>query len=300
MRTTTNSILPWISLEWEARSDILDALWDMGVSGGDTALSTFETWGVSKYLVLETFNATTLWPLEGIEKLRETGGVGSGDAALNTTEGNLLVMAASGFFNTNGAEWPTRGLLDWLPGGLGSSWSSLIRGEETRGGEALGDAFGDEGWGTGKRENPPETGFTDNGLLVNGPEKACLFIFLVSEALKKSTCGSKSPSAEGRGNWVYEVSLSLSLRTEWALGIVGSDNLLSTSFSFFFSSKGEECHKLCKDPLALMWGAELVLVSLMLTGVGRTYALDFAAENAKSCLTFSAGSNFFSASIGAE
>lgn len=49
-----------------------------------------------------------------------------------------------------------------------------------------------------------------------------------------------------------------------------------------------------------MRGAELVLVSLMLTGVGRTYALDFAADDAKSCLTFSAGSNFFSASIGAE
>lgn len=274
----------------------------MGVRGGDGALSTFETWGLSKYLALETFNVIALWPLEGIEKLRETiGGVGSGEATLDITEENLLATVTSGVLNTNGAEWPTReDFTGLLPGGLGSSWSSLILGEETRGGEALGDAFGDEGCGTGKRGKPPEIGFTDNGLLVNGPEKVCIFIFLVSEALKTSTCGSESPSADGRGNWMDVVSLLLSLRTEWALWMVGSDNLLSISLSFFFSSSGEECHKLCRDPLALVRGAKLLLVSLMLTGVGRTYALDFAADDAISCLTFSAGSNFFSASIGAE
>lgn len=170
--TTICIFLPWISLEWEARSGILETLWDMGVSGGDGALSTFETWGLSKYLVFETFNVIALWPLEGIEKLRETiGGVGSGDATLDITEENLLATTTSGFLNTNGAEWPTReDFTGLLPGGLGSSWSSLILGEETRGGEALGDAFGDEGCGTGKRGKPPEIGFTDNGLLVNGPE----------------------------------------------------------------------------------------------------------------------------------
>lgn len=203
------------------------------------------------------------------------GGVGSGDAELDTTGGNLLVAGCSGFLDTRGAEWPTRkdfvALLVWLPGGLGSSCSSLILGEETRGGEAPGDAFGEEGWGIGIRGKPPEIGFTDNGLLVNGPEKACLFIFLVSETLKISTCGSDWPSVDGRGNWVDVVSLLLSLRIEWALGTAGSDNLPSTkSFPFFLSSKGDECHKSCEDPLALKRGAELVFASLMSTGVGST------------------------------
>lgn len=200
------------------------------------------------------------------------GGVGSGDAELDTTGGNLLVVGCSGFLNPKGAEWPTRedfvALLVWLPGGLGSSCSSLILGEETRGGEAPGDAFGEEGWGIGNREKPPETGFTDNGLLVNGPENACLFIFLWSEALKISTWGSDCPSVDGRGNWADEVSLLLSLRIE-TLGMAGSDNLPSAkSFPFFFSSKGDECHKSCEDALALKRGA--VFVSLMLTGKGST------------------------------
>lgn len=249
-----------ISLEWEARSDRVDALWDKGVSGWDAASSTFSgIWWVCKYLLV-TFNTTALWLLEGIEKLRETmmGGVGSGDAELDTPGGNLLAVWCSGFLNPKGAEWPTRedfvALLVWLPGGLGSSCSSLILGEETGGGEEPGDAFGEDGWGVGKRGKPPDTGFTDNGL-VNGPEKACLFIL----------------SIDGRGNWADVVSLLLSLRTEWDLAIAGSDDFPSTkSFTFFFSSKGDECHKSCEDPLALKRGAELVFVSLISTGVGST------------------------------
>jgi len=87
---------------------------------------------------------------------------------------DTTTLLLSWFQAVNGAEWPTkpgdferRGGANW-PGGLGSSWSSLIRGEEARGGEAVGDILGEDDWawtatGTGRR--------VEDGL--SGPENAC-------------------------------------------------------------------------------------------------------------------------------
>lgn len=241
---------PWIGLDWEATSEtVATGLMferEIGVKGGEVTLSgLFGTWGDSKCFA--TCNVITLWLLDGIEKLRETtnGGVGRGDALFDATEGTLFVAFISWLLYTNGAEWPTKpgdldGLAAKLPGGLGSSWSSLILGEDTSGGEALGDTFGDEEWGIGKRETIPETscgnsvdvigpledkaGFVDDALLVNRPEEACLLIFLLSDALTISSCGRGSPSARGGGNRV-EVLVLLSLSC--AFKVLGPDKLPS-------------------------------------------------------------------------
>jgi len=172
---------------------------DIGVNGGEsTSPGLYDTWEESKSL--ETCTDMALWLLEGIEKLRGTikGGGGRGDAKFAAPVEILLVPASSGFLD-NGAECPisTEGfaaLAAKLPGGLGSSWSSLILGEETRGGDVLGDTLGDEeGWGFAPRDSIPETccessveemgplddkGFIDHGLLVIGPEKDCHLFFL--------------------------------------------------------------------------------------------------------------------------
>jgi len=163
---------------------------DIGIRGGEAIFSDIDDlWEDSS--VLGICNAATLAPLEGMEKLRAMawGGIGSGDAALDATK---LFAVTFWPLDTNGPEWPTKPksleLEGKLVGGLGSSWSSLILGEVIRVGEALGDAFGDDdgGWGIGAGKRGPEnswtlsmeTGLVGPGLLVNGPEKACLLIFL--------------------------------------------------------------------------------------------------------------------------
>jgi len=142
---------------------------------------------------LDPSNAATLALLEGMEKLRAIaeGGIGNGDAAFDVTK---LFRAESWWpRDTNGPEWPTKPksleLDAEMVGGLGSSWSSFILGEDERGGEALGDTFGDDddgSWGIDVRKRGPEnnwalsteTGLVGQALLTNGPEKACLLIFL--------------------------------------------------------------------------------------------------------------------------
>ena len=323
---------PWIWPNWEATSLTVEAGLtferERGVNGGEATSSALcGTWGEPKNFA--TCIAIALWPLEGMEKLRGTtnGGVGSGDATLDASKGILFIAESSWFLKDKGAEWPIKsgdfaGLGAKLPGGLGSSWSSLILGEETRGGEALGDTLGDEeGWGIGNRENIPETnwgnsvdamgpladkaGFVDPGLLINGPEKACRLNFLVSEALNVSCCRSESPSAKGGGSGVEVSLLSLSLTVDCGFEIPGPDKLpLPECFSCFLSSNGEECHKLWVTPLGLERGTELLVLDelecLASIGVGSTYVLDFRVDDGCIFLIFSAGSNFFSANIGAE
>lgn len=77
-----------------------------------------------------------------MEKLRGTvnGGVGKGDAVLEAAVVLLFSTENSGFFNPKGPERPLEaaevvGLLDTIPGGLGSSCSSLILGGDTDGGD---------------------------------------------------------------------------------------------------------------------------------------------------------------------
>lgn len=57
-----------------------------------------------------------------------------------------------------------------------------------------------------------KAGFDEEDLLVNGPEEACVLIFLVSELLRVSSCGSARPSLRG-GGLVEALLLSLSLRS---------------------------------------------------------------------------------------
>jgi len=106
-------------------------------------------------------------------------------------------MGNSEFFDNKGPESPPEleevvGLPDPILGGLGSSCSSLILGGDRDGGERRDDAFGDEdcgfkscgpdrGCGSSEVERGPLTGnpgFNERELLLKGPEKACLFIFL--------------------------------------------------------------------------------------------------------------------------
>lgn len=77
-----------------------------------------------------------------MEKLLGTvnGGIGKGDAVLEAVEMLLFSTGKSEFFEPNGPERPLEaedvvGLLDTIPGGLGSSCSSLILGGDTDGGE---------------------------------------------------------------------------------------------------------------------------------------------------------------------
>lgn len=158
----------WFCADWELTSETIDTgltlAREIGVNGGEETPSDFSTtFGDSKNL--DTCNAIAFWLLEGMEKHRETinGGIGRGDAVLDAVEGFLFVEVCSWFLNINGAEWPTKpedfaGLVAKGFGGRGSSWSSLILGEETRGGEAVGDTLGDVFvWGTGAWESNPDT-----------------------------------------------------------------------------------------------------------------------------------------------
>ena len=167
----------------------------------------------------------------------------------------------------NGVEWPTKpsalGDLEVeLSGGLGSSCNSLILGGDTKVGEALGDTFGDiigdtfggdNNWVAGFRRRGPEnnwgcsaeTGLVDNGLLVIGPEKAYLLVFLESKAANGSSRENRCPSARGGGNRVDAVLLLLSLSTDCEFLVVGLlDISTPNNFSIFFWSRGDECHKL--------------------------------------------------------
>lgn len=110
-----------------------------------------------------------------------------------------------------------------LAGGLGSSWSSLILGEDVRGGEDIGDTFGgdESGWEIGFRKIGPEYnkwGCSDGadwlgcGLLFNGPENACLLNFLEPGAPRGSILANKSPSAKGGGSNGDVALLLLSLK----------------------------------------------------------------------------------------
>lgn len=208
-------------------------------------------------------------------------------------------------------------------GGLGSSWSSFILGEEARG-EAFGDIFGDnEGWGIGTRESNPETswgssaeamgpledkaGFIDIGLLVSGPEKACLLTFLVSDVFSALRCGSESPSAKGGGSRMAALLLLLSLSTDCASDVVGGPDMLSSpeSLSYFLGSKGEEYHKLLVPTwtfVGLVRGTELLVLEgvelFAPAGMGSTYVRNFCVDGCV-CLALSDGS-LFSADIGAE
>lgn len=150
-----------------------------------------------------------------------------------------------------------------LTGGLGSSCSSLILGEDTNGGEELGDTFGEilgdtfggdeNNWAVGFRKRGPEnncgcsaeTALVDHGWDVIGPEKAYLLIFLDSAPAGGSSLEKKSPSARGGGNRVDAVLLLLSLSTDCEFLVVGLlDISTPNNFSIFFWSRGDECHKL--------------------------------------------------------
>lgn len=313
-----DSALPLIWIAWLTSSETVNHGWmfdkDTGVKGGETL-----AWGISEFWVvsrgLEIFIAIALKLLDGMEKLRDTTweGVGSGDAEFDTNDLPLGCMWPLG---ANSDEWTAKGLEDFgveLDGGLGSSWSSLILGEDTKVGEAVGDTLGDtlgeEGSctvGFWKRdpENDPggsvETGFVGHDLLGIGPEKENLLIFL------ESNLEIKSPSAKGGGNWVEAVFLLLFLSTECAFLTVDPQNLSSpVNFSHFFCSRGDECHKLCPlKPVFKFWWTWLpVAVVFELfgsTGVGSTYVLSLLEDDGCICFNLSAGSDLFSAKRGAD
>ena len=69
-----------------------------------------------------------------------------------------------------------------------------------------------------------DKGFIDNGLLVIGPEKDCHLVFLLLDALYTSSCGYDIPPTKGRGNWVEELGLLLSLCPERAFKGVKSNS----------------------------------------------------------------------------
>jgi len=159
-----------------------------------------------------------------------------------------------------------------LTGGLGSSCSSLILGEDTNGGEELGDTFGEilgdtfggdeNNWAVGFRKRGPEnncgcsaeTALVDHGWDVIGPEKAYLLIFLDSAPAGGSSLEKKSPSARGGGNRVDAVLLLLSLSTDCEF-IAGGLLDISTpsNLSFFLWPIGDECHKFRGRPLKLVF-----------------------------------------------
>ena len=294
----------------------------IGVKGGEVMSSVVsELWGASRGFDACEFVTSGL--VEGMEKLREMvwGGFGSRDAAFDTTD--LFVAESTWSLDPKGAEWPVKslGLEDLvveLAGGLGSSWSSLILGEDIKLGEALGDAFGDvdEGWEIGFRRRGPEykwrrsteTGFVGHGLLVNGPEKAYLLGFFGSEAECESCHENKSPSAKGGGNRVDAELLLLSLSTDWAFLIVGPETFSSTKiFSNLFGSSGDECHNcwLCSViVVCVLWSTgstDPVDIELFLsTGVGSAYVCNLRADDCCMGLVFSAESNLYSTKSGAD
>lgn len=266
-------------------------VWERGITGGEeTSLVVLETRGGNKFFV--PLNAMALLLLEGMEKLRETitGGAGRGDAL----EGILLAVEDSSFPNTSGAEWPTKpeDFAGLIPGGRGSSWSSPFLGEETGGGEVLGETFRDEegwvgreripetGWSNSEEEMGPladRTGFFNSDLLINGPEKACFLNFPISEI---------GPSVRGGGSWDKSFCLpSLSSNAGFDL--------------CFLCSRREEWDKLrvAPRPVGLLCGPAVPFPPL---GVGNTYESRSGADKCCICLIFSAGSYFFSVKIGAE
>lgn len=141
-----------------------------------------------------------------MEKLRGTvkGGAGSRDAIFDASLGILFEGGCSWFLTTKGAEWVINDeftVFDSIQsGGLGSSWSSVILGEDTGGGEALQDTFVDvDSWETGTRESKPLKSsllvggpLVDKiGLLGMGPEYACLLFRLRSNELCLSSSGNE-------------------------------------------------------------------------------------------------------------
>jgi hypothetical protein len=315
------SKLPLIRIAWVTVSEPVDGCWllerAIGVKGGEAISTTISLpWRASRGL--DACEVVTLGLLEGIEKLRAMvwGGVGSGDAAFDTTD--FFVAESTWSLDPKGAEWPTKsiGLEDLeveLAGGLGSSWSSLILGEDIKVGEVLGDVDGT--WDIGFRRRgpeykwglPTETGLVDHGLLVNGPEKAYLLSFLGSEAASIYCCENKTLSAEG-GCSQADALLLLSLSTDWAFITVGPENFSSTKTSSnFFCSSGDECHKfwVCSfRGVSVLWGIGLpdpVEIELFIsTGVGSTYVCNFRVDDSSNCFVFSVESNLFSAKSGAD
>lgn len=193
---------------WSARSGRADGggwISDIGVKGGE-ALTNF----LVPRLVFDISNSVALRLLVGIEKLRViAGGIGRGDA-----EFDIRGLLSNWLFETKGAEYPNalEDVAELLGGGLGSSWSSLIFGVDTKVGEAVGDdedIFGNLetgflGIGPEYKRGVEERGLLGNGLLVSGPEKDRLLSVPRREY--------KSPSAKGGGNR-EDVFLLLSLRT---------------------------------------------------------------------------------------
>ena len=273
---------------------------EIGVRGGEVTFSAIsEFWGASDGP--ETRGIFSFWPLEGVEKLRGTAcrGNGNRDAVLDTT--NLFVAERLGPLATKGAEWPIKlegleGFKVKLEGGLGSSWSSFILGDDKKG-EAIGDTLGgdddDDRCGIWLRKRGPENnwgcvtetkgsladkpGLVDHGFLVNGPEKAYLLTFLVSETTLEFIIRNGSPSTKGGGSPLDTWLVLLSLSTDCAFMAVDSKTLSSPKIFSYFGSKGEECHKLWGRPLKLVGigresglsdlvGAELFVSS----GVGST------------------------------
>lgn len=212
-----------------------------------------------------------------------------------------------------------------LTGGLGSSCSSLIFGEDTNGGEALGDTFGDilgdtfggddNNWAVGFCKRGPEnncgcsaeTGLVDHGRDVRGPEKAYLLNFLDSEAASGSSLENKSPSARGGDNRVDAVLL-LSLSTDCEFIAVGLLDISTPSNASFFSGpRGDGCQKLRVRPLKLFFNVgetgipgpvEFELFGF--AGVGNTYVLNFRVDDGASSFVFPDGSDFTSAKSGAD
>lgn len=149
----------------------------------------------------------------------------------------------------------------WGGGGLGNSCSSLILGDDNRGGEACDELnFDVEGWGNGRKRGPENwggmplksngpleeiRGLFGHGFPVKGPEKACLLAFLASDADDVSSCGDECPDNE---------EMKGPRKDKF------SDRL---AFSYMFLSRGEECHKLS------------LLSRLVRLGCGGASTLDF-------------------------
>lgn len=140
---------------------------DIGDSGGEVKSSTW-----SRIWEAPMSNGFAFELRAGMEKLRGTinGEARSRDAILDASFGLLLEGGCSWFLTAKGAEWAIeeefRVFSAILSGGLGSSWSSVILGEDTGAGEALYDTFADvDSWETGIRESKP----LGSSLLVRGP-----------------------------------------------------------------------------------------------------------------------------------
>jgi len=106
---------------------------------------------------------------------------------------------------------------------------------------------------------------------------------------------------------VEVVLLLLSLSTDCALLTIEPENSSPISFSCFFCSNGDECHKFfvgsfkfacILEGFGLFDPEEVELLAS--TGVGSTYELNFRDKDGRICLSFSLASGLLSAKSGAD